>query len=347
MMSGGTGLSIDGSCNDIDATLFNGTLSSTAVSDSGTGTLTIPTSFDDDEITAAASATNYTPSAATVAGHLSGIDTELGTISGGGGATAIDDLTDVDTDKSKTPADGDVLTFDGTDWNAETPSGGGGGGTPQAVVSYPITADSMPFVLEGASSANITLTPPTTSSNYMEITVDSGTSNTAAVHVNNDALGMNNNIDIWDRNPKLYFRAKIVPSTSNWNNFYIGLGFSNGADFDYADDNAGFLWQRGSSSYVIAMVSNNNTSSYSQQTTLGTAVKDSNWHDYAIVVRSDDGEIDYYQDGVLLGTRTTYIPTGTNATGDGGFVSIGMQNTTSTGSPILQFAAFTLSYDMF
>lgn len=40
--------------------------------------------------------------------------------------SALTDLTDVDTDKSKTPADGDVLTFDGTDWNAETPAGGGG-----------------------------------------------------------------------------------------------------------------------------------------------------------------------------------------------------------------------------
>lgn len=38
----------------------------------------------------------------------------------------IDALSGVDTDKSKTPADGDVLTFDGTDWNAETPAGGGG-----------------------------------------------------------------------------------------------------------------------------------------------------------------------------------------------------------------------------
>lgn len=46
----------------------------------------------------------------------------------GGGATVIDDLTDVDTDKSKTPADGDVLTYDGTDWNAE--AGGGGGYAP-------------------------------------------------------------------------------------------------------------------------------------------------------------------------------------------------------------------------
>ena len=36
-------------------------------------------------------------------------------------------LSDVDTDKSKTPADGDVLTFDGTDWNAEAAAAGGGG----------------------------------------------------------------------------------------------------------------------------------------------------------------------------------------------------------------------------
>lgn len=52
------------------------------------------------------------------------------TLGAGGGASAIDDLTDVDTDKSKTPADGDVLTFDGTDWNAEAAAGGGGGGNP-------------------------------------------------------------------------------------------------------------------------------------------------------------------------------------------------------------------------
>lgn len=39
-------------------------------------------------------------------------------------AFTIDQASDVDTDKSKTPADGDVLTFDGTHWNAE--AGGGG-----------------------------------------------------------------------------------------------------------------------------------------------------------------------------------------------------------------------------
>ncbi len=35
------------------------------------------------QITAAASATNYTPAASTVEGHLSGIDTALGTVNGG------------------------------------------------------------------------------------------------------------------------------------------------------------------------------------------------------------------------------------------------------------------------
>lgn len=39
---------------------------------------------------------------------------------------SIGDLSDVDPDKSKTPADGDVLTYDGTHWNAETPAAGGG-----------------------------------------------------------------------------------------------------------------------------------------------------------------------------------------------------------------------------
>lgn len=40
--------------------------------------------------------------------------------------SALDGLSDVDTDKSKTPTDGDLLTFDGTHWNAE--AGGAGGG---------------------------------------------------------------------------------------------------------------------------------------------------------------------------------------------------------------------------
>ena len=39
---------------------------------------------------------------------------------------AINDLSDVNINKSKTAADGDVLTFDGTDWNAEAAAGGGG-----------------------------------------------------------------------------------------------------------------------------------------------------------------------------------------------------------------------------
>ena len=50
------------------------------------------------------------------------VTTALSTVS-------IDAHSDVDVDKSKAPADGDVLTFDGTDWNAETPAGGGGGQT--------------------------------------------------------------------------------------------------------------------------------------------------------------------------------------------------------------------------
>ncbi len=54
--------------------------------DKDDGSVSFPnTTFDDDEITAAASATNYTPSAATVAGHLAGIDTALA--GGGGGGT--------------------------------------------------------------------------------------------------------------------------------------------------------------------------------------------------------------------------------------------------------------------
>jgi len=40
--------------------------------------------YDDSEITAAASATNYTPTASTVEGHLAGIDTALGSVGGGG-----------------------------------------------------------------------------------------------------------------------------------------------------------------------------------------------------------------------------------------------------------------------
>ncbi|MCH9751068.1 MAG: hypothetical protein K0U61_02515, partial [Alphaproteobacteria bacterium] len=47
--------------------------------------------YDDDEVSAAASATNYTPAASTVAGHLSGIDTALGSV--GGISDVVDDTT--------------------------------------------------------------------------------------------------------------------------------------------------------------------------------------------------------------------------------------------------------------
>jgi len=45
----------------------------------------IPNDIGDEDIIAAASATNYTPSASTVEGHLAGIDTALGSVGGGGG----------------------------------------------------------------------------------------------------------------------------------------------------------------------------------------------------------------------------------------------------------------------
>jgi len=47
----------------------------------------------------------------------------------GGGASAIDDLSDVDT-ATAGPATGDVLEWDGTNWTPATPSSGGGGSTP-------------------------------------------------------------------------------------------------------------------------------------------------------------------------------------------------------------------------
>lgn len=66
--------------------------------------------------------------------------------------SVISDLSDVDTDKSKTPADGDVLTFDGTDWNAETPTSGGGSGTVTSVsqtVPTGMTISGSPITTSG------------------------------------------------------------------------------------------------------------------------------------------------------------------------------------------------------
>lgn len=72
---------------------------------------------------------DYSTSAITTNGTINGrnIATDGGVLDTAVQPTdPISTLSDVDTDKSKTPADGDVLTFDGTDWNAETPSAGGG-----------------------------------------------------------------------------------------------------------------------------------------------------------------------------------------------------------------------------
>jgi hypothetical protein len=69
------------------------------------------------------------------------------------GATTLDDLTDVDTDKSKAPADGDVLTYDGTHWNAEEASGGGGGGGGMTALykdaNYTASADELIYSESG------------------------------------------------------------------------------------------------------------------------------------------------------------------------------------------------------
>ena len=54
----------------------------------GTLPLTNVATIDDSDVTASASATNYTPTASTVEGHLAGIDTALGA-SGGGGVSKI------------------------------------------------------------------------------------------------------------------------------------------------------------------------------------------------------------------------------------------------------------------
>jgi hypothetical protein len=71
----------------------------------------------------------------------------------GGGASVIDDLTDVDTDKSKTPADGDILTYDGTHWNAEAATGGGA----VAAVGARATRSSSAQTVSGVSAKTLEL----------------------------------------------------------------------------------------------------------------------------------------------------------------------------------------------
>ena len=89
---------------DIDAHLH-----ASAHADGGTDELTVET------LATAASDTSYALKPDGVGGVAFGTVSTVG---------VIDDLTDVDTDKSKTPADGDVLTYDGTHWNAEAATGG-------------------------------------------------------------------------------------------------------------------------------------------------------------------------------------------------------------------------------
>jgi microcystin-dependent protein len=92
-MTLGTGLSFTGSALNVAglddgdiaaaASATNYTPSAATVEGhlSGIDTALGSITLDDSEVTAAASATNYTPSAATVEGHLSGIDTALGSSS--------------------------------------------------------------------------------------------------------------------------------------------------------------------------------------------------------------------------------------------------------------------------
>jgi D-alanyl-D-alanine dipeptidase len=90
-------------------------LHASAHSDGGTDEVTV------ENLATAATNTTY----ALKPDGLGGV--AFGAVSTVGG---LDDLSDVDTDKSKTPADGDVLTYDGTDWNAEAAAAGGSGYAP-------------------------------------------------------------------------------------------------------------------------------------------------------------------------------------------------------------------------
>ena len=111
---------------DIDAHLH-----ASAHADGGTDELTVET------LATAATDTSYALKPDGVGGVAFGTVSTVG---------VIDDLTDVDTDKSKTPADGDVLTYDGTHWNAEAATGGSSdSGT---------IATSFSWVLDGPSASD-------------------------------------------------------------------------------------------------------------------------------------------------------------------------------------------------
>lgn len=77
---------------DVDDTPVNGATTAPVSSNWAYDHANGAGAHDDDNITAAASAANYTPAASTVAGHLSGIDTALAT-AGGGLVNIVEDTT--------------------------------------------------------------------------------------------------------------------------------------------------------------------------------------------------------------------------------------------------------------
>jgi len=106
---------------------------------------------DDSQVTAAASAANYTPSAATVEGHLSGIDTALGAVS----------VTETDPVFTAHPAAGVTVAGGGDISQGETAYGWGDHAAAGYLTSVPAGTVTMVYAATNAAATSINNTTHT------------------------------------------------------------------------------------------------------------------------------------------------------------------------------------------
>lgn len=220
------------------------------------------------------------------------------------GSISIDAHSGVDTDKSKTPADGDVLTFDGTDWNAETPAGGGGSEIRIANSTDFInvsTATRFSRSLSGSGAIEDV-------DNGVRVRTNSTASSKARVSANGLGIGAAIAVDENDVDPIVWWNIQYISTGSGNGNIKWSHGETNDAN---ADNWHNFGFRLDISSGTGTMYAYNKGVALTE-TDVTSSLPGIGNYSYILWAHYTSGtDIKFYCNETLLATHTTNLPTNT------------------------------------
>lgn len=223
---------------------------------------------------------------------------------------SLDDLTDVDTDKSKTPADGDVLTYDGSEWNAETPASSGGGASPKACFYINgsidmITYGSLASATNGASSEAVfnsnggyRMSSGTNSAGYAELFLKQYNGAANSVH------------PWWDQKIYVGIQALFNFGGTGDADIYVLLG-GGGNRATTNEKWVGFHLTYRSSTLTIYATSHDGTTEETTDVTSAFNSELTTGDTHTLGIVHDGGtNTKFYVNGTLVATHSTNIPSG-------------------------------------